>query len=331
MTSTDPSHRSDVFPIPSSRNALQFHGIGEFLDLSAVDSLLAVVAAVIKEAIKDYGANSHTPGPSFEYDLGDVVELRIWKRTSFPNGLTWETLQTIVNGLWLYYIQRKKEPREAQFRILVDANDFEIGFGVIRKPIAPSSTDFRTDTESYRRSGYASASLISRGLNSSFLVSGTFNSSLSDPDGFSLPLTGGPRRFPIPYTGLTLGISPRSPTIDHAVMESLLIEANQLIYNQIDDRGENAPMTGSSFRHREEGSGIALELLSSRPPPNRLTWGQLSNVLEGIALYVVERQDYRACYITIFTSEPEVEIGLGKISFSIIEPHQNTSTDTAQK
>lgn len=329
MTSADLLHSSDVFPITTSRGALHLHDFGGFLEFSAVESLLAVVAAVIKEAVEAYGANEQSPGPSFEYDLGDGVELGIWKRASFPNGLTWKTLQTIVNGLWLYYIQQKKEPRKAQSRVLVDENDFAITFSVSRKSITPSSTTPKRDTEFDRYSGYASASLIFKDLNSSLLYSVPFNSSLSDRNEFSPPLDGGARRFPIPDTGLTLAISSRGPFIDHAVMEHLLIEANHLIYSQIHDRGVNAPMTGSSFRHREEGSGIALELLSARPPPNKLTWGQLANVLEGIALYVVERQDYRACYITILASEPEVEIGLGKISFSIIQPHQSLSTDTA--
>jgi len=293
-----------------------------------VKSLLAVISAIIKEGIGDYGVDSHFPKRSFEYGLGDGVEMRIWQ-TSFPNGLTWNTLQTIVNGLWMYYIQQTKELREARFRVLVDANNFEVGFGVIRKPIAPTSPTLKNATQFYRRSGSATRSSVSKGLNTRLIDSKTFNSSLSGPNKSSLQLDRGPRRFPIPHTELTLGIFSRGPLLDHTVMENLLLEASHLIYNQIDYRGANAPMTGSSFRHREEGSGIALELLSARPPRKRLTWGQLANVLEGISLYIVEQQDYRACYITIFAGEPEVEIGLGKISFSIIQPQHNPSTDTA--
>lgn len=88
-------------------------------------------------------------------------------------------------------------------------------------------------------------------------------------------------------------------------------------------------MTGDTFRYRLDGPGISFELINTRPAPKTITWQQLADVVEGLALNVATRQDYRACYVTIFTGEPEVEIGLGKISKSIILPHQNISMETA--
>ena len=93
-----------------------------------------MVAQIIRENIDDHGGNSPSPSRDFQYDLGDGVDLQISPRSSFPNGLLWQTLQSIVEGLWTYIMDANRFC-ETKFQILVGPSGFEIGYGMINGTI----------------------------------------------------------------------------------------------------------------------------------------------------------------------------------------------------
>lgn len=278
--------------------------------------------AVIREQIAAHGPNSHSPGPIFDYCLGDGVELQIKKRASFPNGLLWSTLQDIVTGLWLYIIQGRRF-RKAQFWVLGEAADFVIGYGVIKQQRRLATVIAKREVEKFSWSD--SSSLAPGGIiNSSLLDSRFPNSTSANPSGFSLPsLPAGPWRFRIPNTEMTLCISPRSPGFQLAVIEDLLNGANNRIHDQIELHGGSASIPGIDFRQRDHNSGWALEVINSRSRSDGLTWDQLADIVIGLAWFIVDGKHYRAFYFTVLYGEALVEIGFGRIMMSLVLPsHQ---------
>ena len=117
------------------------------------------------------------------------------------------------------------------------------------------------------------------------------------------------------------------PAIQPSVMDILLTTMYNRLIDQIDSHGENASMAGTSFRYRDHTSGFAMEIINSRPPPNKITWGQAADVVEALALVIQERHQYRTIYFTIRNGKPESELGFGRIAKTLALPGQSISSD----
>ena len=278
------------------------------------------MGAVIRENIAEHGINAHSPGASFEYNLGDGIELQIWKRRAFPNGLLWKTLETIVVGLWIYMVQGQR-CHEAGFRYLANQHGFEVGYGVIQQSNALSTTFNRRDALLPSKYMKPPSSVISEFRNSS-LNSISLNASTSN----AIDLSNVPWRFRVPSSDITLSILARSHSIDPLILSGLLIAAEDQVLGQIAARGVNTSIGAISFRYRDSISGIVIEVIDSRYQTEKITWGQVRTVLVGLSWFVVHNDFFRTCYFTVFIGEEEKEIGFGSIAWKLVRPGLESRT-----
>jgi len=283
------------------------------------------VAAIIHDQIADHGTNAHSPKIYFINDLGVGVELQIWRRSSFPIGLMWKTLQKVATGLWLYMIRGENSHR-ARFCYMSRPNDFELGYGVIRQSRTMSRRTAKRGLSTPLGSTNSAKDITPNLSNPNIRDSDTLNSSELTANN-NLGLSCHPWHFHVPYTDMTLSITAKSPSIGFALMNSILDTAHNQIVSEIATQGWDTSIARSSFRYRDSSSAIVLEVVNSRIPPEKITWGQVATVVRGLGWFVNNREFYRSCYFTAYVGEPEVEIGFGRIAQGLVLPsHNSTAT-----
>lgn len=243
-----------------------------------------------------HGDKAHTLDGELKYDLGDDLEILIRKMPDDPDGLDCSELRTIFAGLWEYIVTGKRY-RAVTFDILDVQYDAQIGWGHIVK----------------RERESLSNRIAKRGLQLSSLAlppstnstAGQRNPSLPTPIGTGID-------WPIEDSDMTLRFS-RMRTqqrerqfLDREAVKDLFVAVIEVIQDAIATHGQGGRLRGETFKY---GRAIMLEIIDWKL---MLTWEQIAVTVLGLVDFIVDNDNYRAWYFSIYR-DPMVEIGIGRI------------------
>ena len=283
-------------------------------------ALLLGANALVNEKVEKRGIYAHPKQMPFSYGSEEGTELQIYNSGEVSDGMTWGQMQTVVQGLWLYLVDGERS-ESCHFDLFVAQTPsiyLHIGWGNIVEAIVPPSKpviEVKQGKAIHKRSRDVSRRLSvfssTRAVDPDIVNSTLTNSSLLNSS--SLNLTAAPFRFRVPKTEITLSVSVRSEPIGIETIEALLIEANSEIQDEINTHRASSAIPDASFRcdlHRE---GFFLEIVSWRPPPDSLTWGQLAEAIEGLGLFCFASHR-QGCLFDVLYGDYEVMIGIGRIA-----------------
>lgn len=303
---------------------LEFRDFGSRVSAHNLNALLLVAAVELDRDVDKYGDYTPSAKPEFVYSLDEGVEIWLLKVFRPPQGyLSYGQLRTMITGLQIYLVLGKR-PRSVRFRVLHGPNNDVLGQGAVGSlwlPDPPSKTTAKREFQLSSLNLNAalssstaqdSTSSVSNQTNSGLLTAQVPNSSIANPGT-------GPTRFKVPNTEMILSLTTRNnQPIGFLALQALLTGANNRIYDQIEIHGESAVITGRNFRYYLEDPGIVLEVLSWQSSPNPgLTWSQLAEVIEGLALFIVDERHYVTCYFNVIYGAAETTVGIGKIAPSL--------------
>lgn len=287
-----------------------------------LNALLLVAAVGLDENVNKYGNHAPSAGSEYVFSLDKGVDLWVLKVFRPQGYISYGNLRLMITGLQMYMVLGKR-PWAIKFRVLYGPNNFDLGHGAVGNlwpPDPPSNTTLKRGIQSSSVSLNA-ASLSSIAPDSTSTNWSHIASSLltTQSPNSSLPGAGkGPIRFKVPDTEMTLALTRKNLYIDFFTLQALLTGANDSIYQQLDLHGASALIAGRNFRYFLEDRRVVLEVLSWQSLPSTgLTWGQLAEVVEGLALFVVEGPYHNACFFDVLEGDPEATIGVGKIAPSL--------------
>ncbi|KAL2042001.1 hypothetical protein N7G274_005189 [Stereocaulon virgatum] len=296
---------SNAFPIPNSHVTLVFK-MGRPLNHAPVTALLLEASTNVKEMIKKKSGFAHPDKMPISYSSAEGAELQIYNSGETDLGMTWGGLGNVVRGLWLYLVKGERY-ESCHFDIFVATTTsiyIHVGWGNLVEPNAPQR---KSRHISRRSSTFLSTRVVSSGISNPALR----NSSLLHAN--SLNLTLPPFRFRVPNTEMTLSINIRSDAINFEDVQSLLAKANTRIQFEIVIHGADTSMPDESFRYHLKGTTIYLELISWKRPPHAMTWRQVAEAVEGLALFYFASHS-EGCSFDIFYGPNDVNIGIGQIA-----------------
>lgn len=135
------------FPIPYSDYSLRFGNLGSRLHPWDLESILIAVSAAIEEELAAHGRNARLPSAEYSMDLAGLqfwIQKMPWETVN----LAWAQLSIIVDGLWLYIMDRGHD-REAFIDVLNHVTGIQVALGWIGKPNRPLEPT--SSTEAARR------------------------------------------------------------------------------------------------------------------------------------------------------------------------------------
>lgn len=248
----------------------------------------------MREQINLHGHEAYPVDGGLEYDLGGGLEILIRKMPEDPYGLDWSELQDVVVGLWDYIVTGMRY-RPVTFDVLDIENDAQIGWGhIVNEDRSPTSnTTAKRDLQIVTPALPSSANIIPGWRNSSLLS---------------------PTDWPVKDSDMTLRMSSiRAHPLDPKEVRNLFIVLTEIVQNAIAARGEDAPLGSAAFRF---GNLVVLEVMDSS---QRLTWGQLGEVILGLIDFMVDHDHNKSYYFVVFVGNPKVEIGFGTIAKGIVQ------------
>ena len=247
------------------------------------------------------------------------VELQFYNSGESSSGMTWIHLQIVVNGLWIYIVGGGHY-FACHFDIFFATTPhvFEhIGYGNLVQAIEPD-TDL-PDNASRATISYQPTPLsVSPSVNisgSDLLHLGMRNSSLAKSSSFSL--RNAPFHFQVPNTGMALSLTVRNEKISLDAIEALLIGAKDRIDHEINIYGGIAAIHGQSFQYALTTEGVLLEVIGWRSAPDSLTWGQLADIVQGLALFYFGEHSF-GCQFKALYGDAELTVGVGRIAKGVL-------------
>ena len=283
-------------------------------------ALLLVANTNVDEMIKKESAFAYPVNMPISYGSAEGTELQIFNSGEIEGGMTWGALGNVVHGLWLYLVESERY-ESCHFDIFVATTPsiyIHIGWGNLVEPnappgrlVIPHEPGNVTQRKSRHISRTSSTFLSTRVVGSGISDSALRHSSLLHAN--SLNLTLPPFRFRVPNTEMTLSVSVRSDAIKFEDVEYLLAKANTGIQLGIVIHGANTSMPDESFRYDLESDGIFLEMTSWKRPPDGIIRRQLTEAVEGLALFYFASQS-QGCSFDIFYGPNDVIIGIGQIA-----------------
>ena len=277
-------------------------------------AVLLVVNSLVMDQVEEKGSRARPEKMPFSYGSDEGIELQIYNSGETLAGMTWGQLLAVVRGLWLYLVEGGRSD-SCHFDIFVARIQhvyIHIGWGNIVEPVESSGksgvTAWNKRVPRIRRKPAQKPpthSLGPRSFGLNQLKASLLNST-------SLDLSAAPFRFRIPNTELTLSLSMRREPIEFGIVEALLIKANRQIQDKINEYGAGGLMPDPSFRCFLSVESVSLEIVSWRPWSHGLTWGQLADVIEGLALFYFAAHS-EECYFDILYGDAEAMIGMGRV------------------
>lgn len=252
-------------------------------------ALLAVAAAFIDEQKDEHGVDTPCDMQPFQYDLGEGVAISI---SHTPDPLTWGQLGIVLYGLRLYQVTGNRY-KQCNFKIH-DSGTPDIYTLVRSGSISRSTDSIRKPSSGVVPSG--SPNSISR---RAFPIT---------------PATLMSQRaiFRIPRSELLLVLYERG-TVSVQSVEAILLTADSWVDRKISIWGRYAPM--DAIFDYETGDRPRTRLIVWSALEMTLTWGQLKTVLDGLWLYLVDRDHYEYTYWEIYdaSTHDSSQIGYGTI------------------
>ena len=247
------------------------------------------------------------------------VELQFYNSGESSSGMTWIHLQIVVNGLWIYIVGGGHY-FACHFDIFFATTPhvFEhIGYGNLVQAIEPD-TDLPGNASRATISYQPAPLSVSPSVNisgSDLLHLGMRNSSLAKSS--SLSLRNAPFHFQVPNTGMALSLTVRNEKISLDAIEALLIGAKDRIDHEINIYGGIAAIHGQSFQYALTTEGVLLEVIGWRSAPDSLTWGQLADIVQGLALFYFGEHSF-GCQFKALYGDAELTVGVGRIAKGVL-------------
>ena len=284
--------------------------------------LYAIEGRVTKEVEQPSGESQPARMP-FRALADDGVEAQFYNAAESTTGMTWSQLQDAVHGLWIYIIGGEHF-FACHFDIFFAETDhifIHIGWGNIVQVIEPD-TDLPGNasraTITYQPTRL-SASPSANIPESDLLHLGMRNSSLAKPS--SLSLRNAPFHFQVPNTKIALSLTARNENISLDAIEALLIGAKDRINDEINIYGEIAAVHGQSFQYALATDDVLLEVISWPSASHNLIWGQLADIVQGLALFYFGEHSF-GCHFKALYGDAELKIGIGRIAKGVLHASQ---------
>lgn len=307
--------RNTTFTVPGTDITLVLTlGRRELPEVRVTELLYICEAKCTKEVEQQSGEFRPAQLP-FRAVADEGVEIQFYNSGESPNGMTWGQLQETVHGLWIYIIGGEHF-FVCHFDVFFAESPhifIHIGWGNIVQVIEPD-TDLPGNasraTISYQPTPL-SASPSVKMPESDLLHLGMRNSSLAKSS--SLSLRNAPFHFQVPNTEMALSLTVRNEKITWDAIEALLIGARDRINDEINIYGENAAINGQSFQYAIATEGVLLEVISWRSAPDSLIWGQLADIVQGLALFYFGEHSF-GCHFKALYGDAELTVGVGRIA-----------------
>ncbi len=116
---------------------------------------------------------------------------------------------------------------------------------------------------------------------------------------------------------MALALTVRHERISFDAIEALLIGAKDRINDEINIYGGIAAIHGQSFQYALAIEGVLLEVISWRSAPDSLTWGQLADIVQGLALFYFGEHSF-GCHFKALYGDAELTVGVGRIARGVL-------------
>lgn len=311
--------RNTIFTIPGTHITLVLRLGPREIPAQEITDLLVVVQASVTKEVEQRSRGTQPAEMPYKAMADDGVELQFYNSGESPSGMTWFHLQIVVHGLWIFIVGGEHF-FSCHFDIFfaTTAHVFEhIGYGNIVQAIEPD-TDL-PDNASRATISYGptpSSASPSVNISGSYLLHlGMRNSSLAKSS--SLSLRNAPFHFQVPNTEMALSLTVRNEKISLDAIEALLLGAKDRINDEINMYGGIAAIHGQSFQYALATEGILLEVINWRSAPDSLTWGQLADILQGLALFYFGEHSF-GCHFKALYGDAELTVGVGRIAKGVL-------------
>ena len=311
----DSSTRNTVFRIPGTHITLVLELGPRGIPEQQVTDLLVAVEKNVTEQVEQRSRGAQPAEMPYRAVADEGVEIQFYNSGESRRGMTWVHLQIVVHGLWIFIVGGEHF-FACHFDIFFATTPhiFEhIGYGNLVQAIAPH-TDLpgnasRTTIRYQPTPLSVSPSVHNSGSDLSHL--GMQNSSLAKSS-FLRPRNA-PFHFQVPNTEMALSLTVRNERISLDAIEAVLVGAKDRIDHEINIYGGTAAIHGSSFQYALATEGVLLEIISWRYAPNNLTWGQLADIIQGLALFYFGEHSF-GCQFKALYGDAELTVGVGRIA-----------------
>ena len=311
--------RNTVFRIPGTHVTLVLKLGPRGIPEQQVTELLVAVEKSVTKEVEQRSRGAQPAEMPYRAVADEGVEIQFYNSGETPRKMTWLHLQIVVHGLWIFIVGGDQF-FACHFDIFFATTPhiFEhIGYGNLVQAIGPNIDlpgNASQATTSYQPTQLSSSPSVNIS-GSNLLHSGMRNSSLAKSS--SLSLRTAPFHFQVPSTEMALSLTVRHEKISLDAIEVLLIGAKDRINDEINIYGRNAAIHGSSFQYALATEGVLLEIISWRYAPNTLTWGQLADIVQGLALFYFGEHSF-GCQFKALYGDAELTVGVGRIAKGVL-------------
>ena len=310
--------RNVTFRIPGSQITLVLV-TGREIPALLIAQLLYAVEEKVTEEVEEHSRESEPVKMPFKAVGDEGTEIQVHNSSEWPSGMTWGQLQTAIHGLWIYLIGGDHY-FACGFDIFFAQTQhiyIHIGWGNIVQPnernIDPPGNASRTRI-SYQPTRLSASPSVNI-PKSNLLHLGIRNSSLAKSS--SLSLRNAPFHFQVPNTEMALSLTVRNEKISLDAIDDLLIGAKDRINDEISTYGKNGAIPGPSFQYSLTTEGVSLEVISWRSAPDILVWGQLADIVQGLALFYFGEHSF-GCHFKALYGDAELTVGIGRIAKGVL-------------
>ena len=280
-----------------------------------VTELLYICEAKCTKEVEQQSGESTPAKMPFRAVADEGVEIQFYNSGESPNGMTWGQLQETVHGLWIYIIGGEHF-FTCHFDVFFAESPhifIHIGWGNMVQVLEPETDlpgNASRPTIIYQPTPLSASPSVNV-PESDLLHLGMRNSSLAKSS--SLILRNAPFHFQVPNTEMALSLTVRNEKITLDAIEALLIGAKDRIIDEIKIYGETAAIHGQSFQYALATEGVLLEVIGRRSAPESLTWVQLADIVQGLALFYFGEHSF-GCHFKALYGDAELTVGIGRIA-----------------
>ncbi len=311
--------RNITFTVPGTSITLVLV-TGRGIPALLVTELLLAVEARVTTEVEEHSREFEPANMPFRAAADKGTEIQVYNSNEWPSGMTWGQLQTTIHGLWIYLIGGDHY-FACHFDIFFAQTQHvytHIGWGNLVQANEPdtdppgNASRARISYQPTRLSALPSVNIPESDL----LHLGIRNSSLAKSS--SLSLRNAPFHFQVPNTEMALSLTVRNEKISWDAIEALLIGAKDRINDEINTYGKIGAIPGQSFQYALATEGVLLEVISWRSAPDSLVWGQLADIVQGLALFYFGEHSF-GCHFKALYGDAELTVGIGRIAKDV--PH----------
>ena len=116
---------------------------------------------------------------------------------------------------------------------------------------------------------------------------------------------------------MALSFTVRKEEISLDAIKALLIGAKDRINDEMNTYDGIAAIQGQSFQYALANESVLLEVISWRSAPGSLTWGQLADIVQVLALFYVGERSFGLHFKASY-GDAELTVGVGTIAKGVL-------------